>query len=170
VNGGRGEHVLRREQFVPRPLPEVFAFFADARNLERITPAFLRFRILPPLPREMGVGAILDHRLRLLGIPLRWTSRIDAWEPGRRFVDVQVRGPYALWVHEHRFRDVPGGTVVEDEVRYRVPLGPLGALARVLFVRRALDRIFDHRRAAVAARLGGPPAAGDSAAPPGAGA
>jgi ligand-binding SRPBCC domain-containing protein len=140
---------LERTQFVPRPLPEVFAFFADAGNLERITPGFLRFRILTPRPVPMHPGALIDYRLSLFGIPFRWTSRIDLFEPGARFVDSQVRGPYARWVHLHEFHEAPGGTLVVDGVEYALPLGPLGILARALFVRRSLERIFDHRAAAL---------------------
>lgn len=147
---------LEATQFLPLPLREVFAFFSDAANLERITPSFLRFRILTPLPVAMAPGARIDYRLRLAGIPFRWRTRIDVFEPMRRFVDSQERGPYARWVHLHEFHEVPGGTLVVDTVDYALPLGPLGSLAHGLFVGRALRRIFDHRRAAVAALLRGP--------------
>ncbi|MCK6481386.1 MAG: SRPBCC family protein [Planctomycetaceae bacterium] len=156
---------LERTQFLPRPLPEVFAFFSDAGNLERITPGFLRFRILTPRPIPMHEGALIDYRLSLFGVPLRWRSRIDLWEPGVRFVDSQVTGPYRTWVHLHEFRAVPGGTLVTDRVDYEVPLGPLGTLARALFVRRSLERIFDHRAEAVGGLLGGRPGPETRAAP-----
>ncbi len=147
-------HVLERSQVVPRPRAEVFAFFAEPRNLEVITPGFLRFRILTPGDIPMAPGTIIDYRLSLFGVPFRWRTEIEAFEPLVRFVDVQVRGPYALWRHEHRFEDAPGGTLVRDRVEYALPLGPLGALARALFVRRSLARIFDQRAAVIAARLG----------------
>jgi len=147
-------HLLERSQVVRRPRAEVFEFFAEPRNLEAITPAFLRFEILPPVPPGVSPGTLIDYRLRLFGLPLRWRTRIEALDRGRSFVDVQLRGPYALWEHTHTFEDVAGGTLVGDRVRYALPLGPLGAAAHPLFVRRTLDRIFDHRRERVAALLG----------------
>jgi ligand-binding SRPBCC domain-containing protein len=144
---------LQREQLVPRPVEEVFAFFGEARNLERITPPWLRFQVSTPEPIEMGPGTLIDYRLRLRGIPLRWTSRIEEWEPGRAFVDRQVRGPYRVWHHRHTFEPVDGGTLVRDEVHYALPLGRLGAIALPL-VRSDLRRIFDHRHRAVRAALG----------------
>ncbi|MFO0678545.1 MAG: SRPBCC family protein [Polyangiaceae bacterium] len=146
--------ILFREQFVPRPLPEVFDFFSDAENLARITPKSLSFRILTPRPIVMGVGTRIDYRIGLFGIPMRWQTLISAWEPGVRFVDEQIRGPYALWHHEHRFEGVAGGTRMTDRVTYRVPFGPIGAVAKVLFVDRQLRAIFDHRREAIAAYFG----------------
>src|SRR5512135_2403182 len=105
-------HVLERSQLVPRPRGEVFAFFAEARNLEAITPPFLRFEILPPVPEAIRPGALIDYRLRLFGLPFRWRTRIEGVEPEQRFVDVQLRGPYRLWHHTHTFEDAPGGTRV----------------------------------------------------------
>ena len=150
-------HILERTQIVPLPRPDVFAFFADARNLEAITPRFLRFQILPPVPSTLEAGSRIDYRLSLLGVPFRWRTRIAAWEPGVRFVDVQERGPYALWHHTHTFADVAGGTRVSDQVEYRLPLGALGEVAHPIMVRRTLARIFDHRRDRVAELLGAPP-------------
>jgi hypothetical protein len=147
-------HVLERVQRIDRPRDEVFAWFADARNLEAITPGFLRFRILTPTPIEMRAGARIDYALALCGVPLGWRTRITAWEPGARFVDEQERGPYALWRHVHAFADAPGGgTEVRDRVEYREPFGPLGRLAHAAFVARLLDRIFDHRADAIARLL-----------------
>jgi len=153
------DYTLVREQLVRRPLAEVFGFFADAANLEAITPDFLRFRILSPLPIAMRPGALIDYQLSLFGIPFRWRSRIEDWEPGRRFVDVQERGPYLRWHHTHEFLAVPEGTLVRDTVRYALPLGPLGAIAHALFVRRQVEAIFDHRRGRIEALAGAPPPA-----------
>lgn len=138
-------HRLERTQELRRPLDEVFAFYADAANLEAITPPFLRFRILTPAPIAMRPGARIDYALSLFGMPLRWRTRIAVWEPGVRFVDEQERGPYALWRHTHSFEARGGATVVRDVVEYALPLGPLGALAHALLVKRTLRRIFDHR-------------------------
>jgi hypothetical protein len=138
-------YILAREQRVPRPRSEVFAFFAEPSNLERITPPTLRFRILTPLPIAMRAGAIIEYRLSLMGIPFRWRTLIEEFEPEAHFVDLQQAGPYALWRHRHEFVDVPGGTLVRDRVEYRLPLGPLGQLAHALLVRRQLRQIFDHR-------------------------
>jgi hypothetical protein len=157
---------LERTLRVERPRDEVFAFFGDASNLEAITPAFLRFRILTPAPVEMRPGARIDYALSLFGVPLRWRTRITAWEPGVRFVDEQESGPYALWRHTHEFESVGEATVVRDVVEYAVPLGPLGRIAHVLFVRRALDRIFDHRSDAIRRLLlGGAGAHADACRP-----
>lgn len=156
-------HVLQRHQVVARPREEVFAFFAEPRNLEAITPGFLRFQILPPVPPGIAAGTLIDYRLRLHGLPFRWRTRIESVVPGRSFVDVQLRGPYALWEHTHRFEDVAWGTRVTDRVRYALPLGPLGELAHALVVRQTLERIFDHRRTRVVELLG-PERAGDLAA------
>ncbi|MBS0207400.1 MAG: SRPBCC family protein [Planctomycetes bacterium] len=137
---------LERLQLIKRPLDDVFAFFSNAHNLEAITPGFLRFQITTPDLIVMQVGTLIDYRLRLLGIPFQWQSRIDCFEPNQRFVDVQTRGPYRRWHHLHEFTTVDGGTLMIDEVDYEMPLGPLGALAHVLSVRRTLDQIFDYRR------------------------
>lgn len=152
-------HRLSRTQLVDRPIEEVFAFFADPSNLEALTPPFLRFRILTPMPIAMRAGARLDYQLTLFGVPVRWRTRITDWQPGKRFVDEQESGPYALWRHTHDFQARGSSTVMRDVVDYSVPLGPLGALAHLLFVRRTLDRIFDFRRDAVS-RLLGPGQAG----------
>ena len=142
-------HRLERRQYLERPLEDVFRFFAAARNLERITPSWLSFEVLTPEPVEMEVGALIDYRLRVHGVPLGWTSQIEVWEPNRQFVDRQLRGPYRLWHHRHRFAPAGSGTLVGDEVHYAVPFGAVGELADPLFVRRDLERVFDHRHEAV---------------------
>ena len=140
---------LEREQILPGMPEEVFPFFADARNLEALTPPFLGFRILTPLPIEMREGALIDYSLSLFGAPMRWKTRIAVWEPGACFVDEQLSGPYALWRHTHSFERRGAGTLMRDVVEYREPLGPLGTLAHHLFVARTVERIFDFRREAV---------------------
>lgn len=146
-------HRLVRTQLVHRPLAEVFAFFSDASNLDALTPPFLHFRILTPMPVEMRVGAQLDYRLSLFGLPVSWRTRITDWRPGERFVDEQESGPYALWRHTHAFEARGSATLMRDVVEYAEPLGPLGAVAHALLVRRTLDRIFDFRREATARLL-----------------
>jgi ligand-binding SRPBCC domain-containing protein len=133
----------------------VFSFFEDASNLERITPPFLRFRILSPLPIAMGEGTLIDYRISLFGVPLRWRTRIDVYDPPFRFVDVQLEGPYRLWRHTHVFEEQPAGTLITDRVEYEIGFGPAGELARPLFVARTLDSIFDYRQRAVAAAFSG---------------
>lgn len=147
-------HRLDRSQWIPRSRQEVFDFFSDAGNLESITPPFLRFRILSRMPVEMRIGASLEYSLALFGIRFRWRTRIAHWEHAVGFVDEQVRGPYALWRHTHVFKDEGEGTIMNDTVEYALPLGILGRLARWLFVRRTLDRIFDYRRDVIARRFG----------------
>jgi ligand-binding SRPBCC domain-containing protein len=148
-------HLLERTQRIDRPLAEVFPFYADAGNLERITPPWLGFEMITPTPIAMAAGALIEYKLHLHGIPIRWRTRIEAWDPPRRFVDAQLEGPYMLWHHTHTFRDDgAGGSILGDRVRYSLPLGPFGEIAHALFVRRDLERIFDFRRDAVAAAFG----------------
>lgn len=158
-------HLLERTQRLPGSPEEVFPFFGDAANLEAITPAWLHFRIVTPQPIAMRPGALIEYRLRLHGVPVRWRTRIEEWDPGVRFVDQQISGPYALWHHTHEFTsDGPDHTLMRDVVRYALPLGPLGELARRLLVRRDLERIFDFRAEQVARRAR--PAARASASAP----
>jgi ligand-binding SRPBCC domain-containing protein len=145
---------LERHQVLPGRPEDVFPFFADARNLERITPPWLGFRVVTPGAIDMGAGTLIEYRLRLHRVPVRWLTRIEAWEPPDRFVDAQVRGPYRAWRHEHRFALTPdGATLMRDRVDYELPLGPLGSLAHALFVRRDVERIFDHRAIEVVAHF-----------------
>jgi ligand-binding SRPBCC domain-containing protein len=144
-------HVLVREQHLSAPPEEVFPFFGDALNLEAITPPWLGFRVVTPEPIEMAAGTLLEYRLRLHAVPIRWRTTIAVWDPPRRFVDVQLSGPYRLWHHTHDFEPTGrGGTLMRDTVRYALPFGPLGAVAHRLLVRRDLARIFDFRQAEVA--------------------
>lgn len=137
---------LRTGLLLPRPLPEVFAFFAEAANLEALTPPWLRFEILSPQPLAMAPGTMIDYRLRLHGIPVRWRSEITLWEPPHRFVDEQRKGPYRSWHHEHTFAAEGSGTRVADRVRYAVPGG---ALVHRLFVRSQVRGIFTYRHEAL---------------------
>ncbi len=146
-------HRLERSQHLRVGLDRVFTFFAEAHNLQRITPPWLGFELLGGGPVTMGVGTLINYRLHLHRVPIRWTSRIEEWEPGRGFVDRQLRGPYRLWHHRHSFVASNGGTLVRDTVDYALPLGRLGDLAHPLFVRRDLERIFAYRHQAVAGAL-----------------
>jgi ligand-binding SRPBCC domain-containing protein len=140
---------------VARPRAEVFAFFADAGNLEALTPPWLSFRIQTPRPIEMHPGALIDYRLSVRGLPVRWRTEITTWEPPVRFVDKQLRGPYRLWVHEHTFEETAdGGTLVGDRVRYRVPFG---RLANWLVVERDVRTIFRYRTETLLRMFGGKP-------------
>ena len=143
-------HILHREQLVPRSLGEVFSFFADAWNLERITPPWLNFHVVTPGPIELKAGARIDYRLRIHGVPLRWRTEITDWRPNERFVDQQMRGPYRLWRHLHLFRETPKGVWMTDVVHYILPLNVLGSIVHRLFVRRDLDCIFDYRARVIA--------------------
>lgn len=142
---------LRSHIWLDRPLDQVFGFFADAYNLEEITPPWLRFRVLTERPIEMRPGARIDYRLRIHGVPVRWRTEITAWEPPHCFVDEQIAGPYRLWRHEHRFTAYGDRTLAEDHVEYR-PIG--GALVHELFVKNDVRTIFEYRRARLEERFG----------------
>lgn len=148
LNPSRQE--LLRTQFIPRSREDVFAFFADAFNLELITPPFLNFGVLTTAPIELHRGTLIDYRLKLYGLKMRWQTRIECYEPPRRFSDLQLKGPYRYWHHRHEFEAVDGGTLMRDRVEYELPLGPLGMLAHGLLIRRTLNRIFDYRKATIA--------------------
>jgi ligand-binding SRPBCC domain-containing protein len=149
-------HALECEQWVPCSPETTFELFSDAFALERITPPWLSFRVLSSRPIEMRAGVLITYALRLHGLPLKWLTRIEVWDPPYRFVDVQLQGPYRQWVHSHTFVPQNAGTTIVDRVRYQLPLGVLGELARMTIVRRDLERIFDYRQGAVARALGVP--------------
>ena len=142
---------LTRTQIVPAGIDIAWAFYADPGNLEAITPPWLRFRI-EEAPEALEEGSLLRYRLRLFGVPIRWLTRIERWQPPRSFVDLQLRGPYVLWEHTHRLAPVGGGTEIHDHVRYRLPGGPLAPVLDVV-VRRLLTAIFDYRAARTAEQL-----------------
>jgi ligand-binding SRPBCC domain-containing protein len=142
-----GHHTLRREQRLAGTPDEVFPFFADAGNLEAITPPWLTFTVVTPRPIELRAGALIEYRLKLHGLPISWLTRIEEWVPGERFVDAQLNGPYKLWHHTHEFAaDGSGHTLMRDTVRWALPYGVFGDVARRAFVARDLERIFDYRR------------------------
>ncbi len=149
-------YVLERNQRVAAPRAEVFAFFADAANLERMTPPQLGFTILTPLPIEVKKGALIDYRIKLYGIPMKWKTVIEEYEPIDRFMDVQLAGPYATWRHTHTFAEAEGGgTECGDRVVYELPFGPLGRAVHAAFVRRQLAQIFDYRAKVMTELFGG---------------
>jgi ligand-binding SRPBCC domain-containing protein len=137
------EFIFLAELWLPRPRTEVFPFFSEARNLELLTPPWLKFEVLTPAPEVMRPGTLIDYRIKIHGLPIRWRTEITEWEPPDRFVDVQLWGPYRLWHHTHTFTEKDGGTLCRDEVRYW-PRG--GALMNWLFVRRDVERIFEYRQ------------------------
>lgn len=167
-------HVLSRAHELEGTPQEVFPFFADAFNLESITPAFLDFSVLTPTPIHLTTGTVIQYAMRLHGIPITWVSSIQRWDPPHCFVDTQLRGPYRFWHHTHTFESLPGErTLMRDEVRYQLPVPPLGDVA-LPFVRRDLARIFDYRHEVLPQRLAAflaaeratTPAAGSSVAAP----
>ena len=146
------EHVLRSDIWLQQPPELVFPFFAQATNLGAITPPWLHFRILTPLPIRMAKGTLIEYRIRLHGVPMRWRTLISDWNPPHLFVDEQIRGPYRLWHHTHTFTAEAGGTKCTDVVRYAAPGG---RVVHDWFVRPRLDAIFAYRREAILRRLGG---------------
>jgi ligand-binding SRPBCC domain-containing protein len=133
---------LDKRLWLPQSREKIFEFFSDPANLDRLTPAWLKFEILTVLPAAMKRGTLLDYRLRIRGFPIRWQSEITDWDPPGRFVDRQTRGPYLLWIHEHRFEHCENGTLVSDNVEYAVPGG---GLVQRFFVAPDLQRIFAYR-------------------------
>jgi len=149
-------YVLEREQIISLSVEDTFAFFSDAYNLEKITPEFLNFRILTPAPIKMEAGTLIEYKLSLFGIPFKWRTLIEEWDVNRKFVDTQIKGPYALWHHTHTFEELsPGRTLMRDIVRYRIPFGPIGRLAHWFFVERMLRIIFDYRARATDCLMNG---------------
>ena len=142
---------LEAEQWVPLPLLEVHSFFSEARNLEKVTPPEVGFRILSPMPIVMQVGAKIEYLVRLHGVPMRWSSLITQWNPPHDFTDEQLRGPYAVWRHTHSFSEENGGTLLKDSVRYAVPFSGLPGVRLVerFFVEPELRRIFQYRKIAL---------------------
>lgn len=139
-------HVVEQEIWLAHSREDVFGFFSDARNLEMLTPSFLRFRITKIPEEGLFEGALIEYRLRLHGVPVRWRTRIDRWDPPNAFVDTQLKGPYRLWHHTHEFEELDGGTLVRDVVRYRLPFGALGDLVAGALVARDVAVIFGYRR------------------------
>jgi ligand-binding SRPBCC domain-containing protein len=145
---------LRCAMQLPQPLAEVFAIFEEPRNLARITPPWLHFEIVTDEPLVMHRGLLIDYVIRWMAIPMRWRTEITAYEPPSHFVDEQLRGPYRLWRHTHRFTELPEGVQVADCVEYELPLGPLGTLVHAMLVRRQLLAIFRYRQQAIARHFG----------------
>ena len=147
------EHILKRSLTLSLPRERVFEFFADAGNLERITPPELNFQIITPQPINIKKGALIDYKLKLRGLPLTWKTEISEWNPPVSFVDRALKSPYKQWIHRHIFTELEENkTLIEDEVRYRLPFEPFGDLMHFL-VRRELEYIFDFRQKTVAAIL-----------------
>jgi ligand-binding SRPBCC domain-containing protein len=139
------EYILERTQIINRPREEVFEFFADARNLERITPPELNFHIITPSPIDVKKGALIDYELKLRGISIRWKTEITQWNPPHDFVDTALKSPYKQWIHLHSFEEGAAcETIMKDVVRYRLPLEPLGDIAH-FYVKKELAYIFDYR-------------------------
>ena len=145
------EELILVTQDLPRPRAEVFAFFANPANLQRLTPPWLHFQVLTPEPLPRGESTVFEYRLRVRGLSIRWRTLIEAYEDGSRFVDRQISGPYALWHHTHLFEDLPdGGTRITDRVRYRVGWGFIGRLVAAIWVRKDIERIFAYRKQVLA--------------------
>ncbi|MAY75898.1 MAG: CDP-paratose 2-epimerase [Phycisphaerae bacterium] len=147
--------IVEASQWLPATINDVWPFFTDARNLEAITPDTLSFNVITPGTIEMRRGALIDYKLRIRGVPVYWRTEIAAWEPGVRFVDRQIRGPYKRWEHEHTFEPEGAGTRCRDRVLYDVPGGPLAPIVNALIVQRDVDRIFRFRCEKLAARFDG---------------
>ena len=143
-------HRLERTQVIPIPVREAFDFFSNPRNLERLTPDLVHFQFLKAPPEKVSPGTILEYRLRLYGVPVKWRTRIESVDAPTRFIDVQDKGPYAMWRHTHSFREVDAvHTEIHDRIDFAMPLGPLGEIAYRMLVAGSLQQIFDYREAAL---------------------
>jgi len=151
---GMRPYQIARQQWLPAPLENVFSFFSRPENLQALTPPFLDFQLVE-VPQEMRAGSLIRYKLRLRGLPIRWTTKITEWDPPHGFKDDQLSGPYALWHHEHRFVAERGGTTMFDKVSYALPLGILATPAHWLFVRRDIENIFDYREKRMKDLFGG---------------
>ena len=146
-------HRLIREQWLPKPIEDVFSFFSRPENLQEITPPWLGFHIIHA-DKELHTGSLIEYRLRVHGLPMTWKSEISEWSPPNRFVDTQLKGPYSLWRHEHSFTPQDSGTLIRDHVEYALPFGILGELVHRLMVRRDVNSIFDFRQQRLMELLG----------------
>jgi ligand-binding SRPBCC domain-containing protein len=149
-----GENVLESEQWIPKPIGEVFDFFSAETNLERITPSTLSFKVLRKSTEKIEQGTLIYYRLKIRGVPVKWVTRIDEWTPGKKFVDMQISGPYALWHHTHTFEEKDGGTLMRDRVRFKLPLGWLGNLVAGWLVKRDVREIFSYRSRIISETFG----------------
>lgn len=140
------EHIFEASQWIPRPVDVVFEFFSSEANLEKISPPWLQFHVVGKSTPHMQVGTLIDYKLKINGVPMKWRTAIEVWEPGKRFVDSQLHGPYKRWLHTHTFSSENGGTRMNDSVLYQLPLGRLGDLAAGWKVRRQVRGIFAYRR------------------------
>lgn len=140
------DYYFNQQTFIEQPLDTVFAFFSKAKNLEKVTPPKLRFKILTPLPINMHRGTLIDYQIRLLAVPFKWQTKITLWEPPFRFQDVQLKGPYKKWKHTHLFEAVDGGTQMTDEVVYQIPFAPLSPILHTMFIKGQIESIFAYRK------------------------
>jgi ligand-binding SRPBCC domain-containing protein len=140
---------INMKQYINKPLDVVFQFFSKPENLEMITPKSLSFNILTPIPIRMEKGSLIDYTIRLFGIPIHWRSLISDYEPPFRFVDQQIKGPYTFWHHTHTFQAVEGGVEIIDKIKYSLPMGWLGTLVHSIWVRKDLEKIFEHRKTVI---------------------
>ena len=137
---------LNKSQFIRKPIDEVFSFFSNPENLEKLTPKYLKFKIITPLPIIMDKGQTIEYTIKLRGFSMRWSSIISLYNPPYSFIDEQVMGPYSKWHHTHKFTEIDDGTLIEDDVIYRIPLGWIGKLANYIFVKNDLEKIFQYRK------------------------
>jgi len=138
-------HIFKQEMTIDKPIEEVFSFFSNAENLNKLTPPILDFKILTPLPIAMKRGALIDYKIKLNGIVFKWKTKITAWEPNKRFEDTQLKGPYKVWIHEHLFEVVNGKVKMTDTVTYEAPGGFLEPLINKFYISKKVAEIFEFR-------------------------
>jgi len=138
-------HEITTEQWVPQSIKKTFSFFKEAKNLEKLTPDFLKFKILSQSTQEINDETIITYRLSIHGIPFKWKSKISDWNPDSKFSDIQLKGPYRYWHHTHSFEEKNGGTLIKDHVLYKIPFGFLGDLVAASFIKKDLETIFSYR-------------------------
>jgi ligand-binding SRPBCC domain-containing protein len=151
-----GQKEFFSEVWIPQKVNQVFPFFSDEKNLEKLTPSSLNFQVLKKSTERMQAGTLIDYKLRVHGFPLRWRTLIESWSPDKSFVDTQLKGPYKQWHHTHEFNEIYGGTLMRDRVKYQLPFGFLGNVFLADFIKSDIEKIFSYRKKIIAQLFGQP--------------
>jgi ligand-binding SRPBCC domain-containing protein len=145
-------YLLKTEQAIPVTLSEAWEFFSSPLNLEKITPKEMNFIVTSAYngDKKMYAGMLITYKVSpLFGIKLNWMTEITHVREGEYFIDEQRFGPFALWHHQHHFKEIKGGVLMTDILNYAIPYGVVGRLANKIIVGKQVKKIFDHREKAI---------------------